>query len=212
MTDNERTLTFHVASQFINVQLAESTLDLAAQDLKSFQNTVDISESRYNAGDISEGDFLKIKLQLLQFQTDMSQAQLAKVQALASACGSCWDTNRCRRITTWPARSITQPVTMKLEDLQAKALQNRPDLRAAQQGVTAANSQYELQKANGKVDVTGTVNYTHVSDANTASLFGNIQIPIFNRNQGEIARTQYAITQAQEQAQRRERPGDDATC
>ncbi len=82
VTDNERTLTFNVASQFVSVQLAESTLDLALQDMKSFQNTVDISQARYNAGDISEGDFLKIKLQLLQFQQDVAQAQLAKVQAL----------------------------------------------------------------------------------------------------------------------------------
>src|SRR5271170_1941363 len=80
--DDERTLTFQVASQFISVQLAESTLDLAEQDMKSFQNTVDISQARYNAGDISEGDFLKIKLQLLQFQSDVSQAQLSKIQAL----------------------------------------------------------------------------------------------------------------------------------
>jgi cobalt-zinc-cadmium efflux system outer membrane protein len=37
-----------------------------------------------------------------------------------------------------------------------------------------------------------------VSDTNTASLFGSFQIPIFNRNQGEIARTNYAINQARE--------------
>ena len=41
-----------------------------------------------------------------------------------------------------------KPVTMKLEDLQAKALQIRPDFRAAVQGVAAAKSQYEL--AQGK--------------------------------------------------------------
>ena len=52
VADNERSLTFSVASQFINVELAESTLELATQDLKSFQNTVDISEARYKAGDI----------------------------------------------------------------------------------------------------------------------------------------------------------------
>ena len=91
------------------------------------------------------------------------------------------------------------PLNAKLEDLQAKALATRPDLRAAQQGVTAANSQYDLAKANGKRDVTGQINYTHVADLNTASLFGQIQLPIFDRNQGEIARTQVAITQAQEQ-------------
>ena len=42
--DNERTLGFQVAQLFYNVLLAESVLDLANTDLKSFQTTVDISE------------------------------------------------------------------------------------------------------------------------------------------------------------------------
>ena len=198
VTDNERTLTFNVASQFVSVQLAESTLDLALQDMKSFQNTVDISQARYNAGDISEGDFLKIKLQMLQFQQDVAQAQLSKVQALVGL-------RQFLGYETVPEDFDVSsdfdylPVQMKLEDLQAKALQSRPDFRAAQQGVVAAKSQYELAKANGKVDVTGTANYDHVSETNTASFFGSFQIPIFNRNQGEIARTNYVINQAQEQ-------------
>jgi outer membrane protein, heavy metal efflux system len=197
VADNERTLAFNVASQFVSVQLAESTLALAEEDLKSFQNTVDISEARYKAGDISEGDFLKIKIQVLQFHSDVAQAELSKVQALVGL----------RQFLGY--ESVPEdfdvagdfdysPVTVKLEDLQAKALQNRPDFRAAQQGITAAQSQFELQKAIGKVDVTGTANYDHVSDTNAASFFGSFQIPIFNRNQGEIARTRYAITQAQE--------------
>src|ERR1035437_4259958 len=68
VTDNERGLTFNVASLFVNVQLAESTLELAEQDRKSFQQTVDLGEVRYKAGAISEVDYLKIKLQLLQFE------------------------------------------------------------------------------------------------------------------------------------------------
>jgi cobalt-zinc-cadmium efflux system outer membrane protein len=82
--------------------------------------------------------------------------------------------------------------------LQARALATRPDLRAAQQGVTLANGEYALAKANGKRDITGQINYTHVADINSASLFGSMQLPIFDRNQGEIARTHFAITQAQE--------------
>jgi len=195
--DNERNLIFLVASQYIDVQVAESTIDLAAQDLKSFQNTVDISESRYKAGDISEVDFLKIKIQLLQFQTDMSQAQLAKVQALASLRQSLGYESVPADYDVASAFDYA-PVTMKLEDLQAKALADRPDLRAARQGIAAANSQYELQKAIGKVDPTGTAVYSHVSNVSSASFFGNIQIPIFNRNQGEILRAKYAITQAEE--------------
>jgi cobalt-zinc-cadmium efflux system outer membrane protein len=197
VTDNERTLTFNVASQFFTAQLAESTLDLAFEDMKSFQKTVDISEARYKAGDISEVDYLKIKLQLLQFQSDVSQAQLAKTQALVGL----------RQLLGYQSVpedfDVTsdfeyKAVALKLEDLQQMALQNRPDFRAAQQGVTAAKSQYELAKAIGKVDVTGTFDYDHVSATNTGSFFGSFQIPIFNRNQGEIARTNYAINQAQE--------------
>jgi cobalt-zinc-cadmium efflux system outer membrane protein len=200
VADSERNLTFQVAQQFIAVQLAESTLDLAQQDLASFQNTVDVSQERYRAGDISEDDLLKIKLQLLQFQTDVSQARLARVQALS-------DLRALLGYESVPADYDVagaldyQPVQTGLEDLQGKALQNRPDLRAAQQGITAADSQLILQKAIGKRDVVAQINYTHVADLNTASLFGQIQLPIFDRNQGEIARAGYAVTQAQQTQQ-----------
>src|ERR1039458_3935437 len=198
VADNERSLTFNVASLFVNVQLAESTLELAEQDLKSFQQTVDLSEIRYKAGAISEDDYLKIKLQLLQFETDLQQAQLARVQALSDL----WWSLAYESVS--PDYDVTgpfdyQPLKGNLEDLQMKALHNRPDLRAAQQGVTAADSQYELQKAIGKVDVTVQANYSHVNGINTATFFGSVPLPIFNRNQGEIARSRFAITQAQEQ-------------
>ena len=198
VADNERSLTFSVAAQFINVELAESALELATQDLKSFQDTVDITEVRYKAGDIGEDDLLKIKLQMLQFQTDVSAAQLSRVQGLSDL----------RQLLGYesigPDYDVAgafdyQPVKGNVEDFQAKALMSRPDLHAAQLGVTAANSQLELQKAIGKRDVTGQISYTHLGYINDVSLFGQIQLPIFDRNQGEIARTGFAITQAQEQ-------------
>jgi len=76
-------------------------------------------------------------------------------------------------------------------------LQQRPDLRAAQFGVTAAQSQVALAKANGKQDLNVSFNYSHVSAASTGSMFFNIPLAIFNRNQGEIARTRFAQTQAE---------------
>ena len=47
VADNGRGLTFQVATLFFSAQLAESTLELAEKDLKSFQQTVDISEAQY---------------------------------------------------------------------------------------------------------------------------------------------------------------------
>jgi cobalt-zinc-cadmium efflux system outer membrane protein len=198
--DAERTLIFNVGQQFVGVLLAESTLQFAQQDLQSFQQTVDIAEAQFKAGFIGEGDYLKIKLQLLQFQTDVSSARLAKVQALVGL-------RQFLGYNAVPADYDVigeldyQPLTGKVEDFQAKALQTRADYRAAQLGVTAANSQILLAKANAKVDVNGTYDFSHVSGESSASIFASFDLPIFNRNQGEIARTRYALTQAQEQEQ-----------
>lgn len=200
VADAERTLAFNVGQQFVSVLLAESTLQFALQDLKDFQQTVDISQAQLKAGFIGEGDYLKIKLQLLQFQTDVSSARLARVQALVGL----------RQLLGYDAVPADfdvvgdlayRPLKASLDDLQAQALRERPDFRAAELGITAARSQLLLAKANAKVDVNGTYDFTHVSGENTASIFVNFDLPIFNRNQGEIARTNYAITQAQEQRQ-----------
>ncbi|MGO9124773.1 MAG: TolC family protein [Terriglobales bacterium] len=200
VADAERTLAFNVGQQFVSVLLAESTLQFALQDLKSFQQTVDISEAQFKAGSLSEGDYLKIKLQLLQFQTDASSARLAKVQALVGL-------RELLGYNAVPAGYDVigdlayQPLKGNVEDFQTKALSERPDFRAAELGITAAQSQILLAKANAKVDINGTYDFTHVSGENTASIFVNFELPIFNRNQGEIARTGYALTQAQEQQQ-----------
>lgn len=198
VADNERTLTFNVASQFFAVQLAESTLELATKDVNSFRQTVDISEYQYKIGGMSEGDFLMIKLQLLQYETDYQQAILAKDQGLD-------DLRNMIGYESVPADYDVagpfdyEPLKANLEDLQMKALQNRPDLRAAQQGVTAATSQWQVQKTIGKQDVTVSGNYSHVNGLNAATFAVNVPIAIFNQNKGPIAQARYAITQAQEQ-------------
>jgi len=195
--DNERTLTYQVSELFINVQLAESTLDLAQQDLKSFGTTVDIGEKQFKAGGISENDYLKIKLQLLQFQQDVKQAQLARAQALS-------DLRQQLGYESVPADYDVegvfdyQALALTLEDLQTKALTNRPDLGAVTLGVAAADSQHELAKANSKVDVTASSNYSHVNAISAFSVNISVPLAIFDRNQGEIARTRYAMTQAQQ--------------
>ena len=197
VTDNERVLTANVAQQFIGALLAKANMELAEQDLKGFQQTVDISQASFNAGAMSEGDLIKIKLQLLQFQMDLSAAKLAQVQALATL----------RQLIGFDAVPESYQVDgdltyetlhLNLDDLKMVALRARPDLHAAVLGVTAAQSQFSLAKANGKQDLGTTFTYNHLGGVNTGSLFFNMQIPIFNRNQGEIARTRYAITQSQE--------------
>jgi outer membrane protein, heavy metal efflux system len=195
--DNERTLAFQVGQLFYNVQLAKATLDLANTDLKSFQSTVDISEHQYQVGGISQNDYLQIKLQLITFQTNAEQAMMARDQALS-------DLRQQLGYESVPAdydlvgEFEYQPMVLNLEELQQKALQNRPDLRATVLGVAAANSQYALAKANGKQDPTVSANYSHVNGIDAVTWSFSIPLAIFDRNQGNIAQTRIAIRQAEE--------------
>jgi cobalt-zinc-cadmium efflux system outer membrane protein len=198
VTDNERGVAFQVGSLFIDAQLAESTLELAETDVKSFQKTVDIGEIQYKDGGISENDYLKIKIQLVQFETDVQQARLNKAQSLS-------DLRQQLGYESVPADYDVvgefeyRPLAVTIEELQAKALQNRPDLRAAVLGVTAANSQYSLAKANAKQDPTLSGNYSHANGINGITWSFSIPLAIFDRNQGNIAQTRIAIRQADEQ-------------
>jgi cobalt-zinc-cadmium efflux system outer membrane protein len=197
VSENERTLTATVAQQFIGALLADSNLALARQDLDSYQDTVQISEARFQAGGISESDLLKIKLQLLQFQMDLNAARLAKVQALASLRQSMGFESVPDNYDV-DGELTRETVRVNLDDLKMMALRSRPDYRAAQLSLTSAQSQHKLAQANGKQDLTAGFNYSHVTGLNVGAVSFNIPLPIFDRNQGEIARTNFAISQAQE--------------
>jgi outer membrane protein, heavy metal efflux system len=196
VADAERTTVESAAQQFITALLAKANLEFAIHLLDSYQHTVGIGQEQYKAGGLSKVDLLKIQLQTLQFQSDVSAARIAKAQALGSL-------RQLMGFDSVPrdydvAGDLTyQPLSPRLEDLQARALALRPDLQAAQRSVTSATSQIGLAKANAKQDLNVTFDYSHVNAANVGSFFFNIPLPIFNRNQGEVARTYFALTQSQ---------------
>lgn len=196
VSDAQRTTLANAAQLFIAALLAKSNLEFAEGLRDSYKKTVSLSQERFNAGAMSRNDLLKIQLQQLQFESDVNAARLALVQALASL-------RQFLGFDSVPAnydvvgKLAYEPVPLRLEDVQARALAVRPDLQAAQRAVIASESQVGLAKANGKVDFNLTFDYTHLNQNNLGAFYFNIPLPIFNKNQGEIARTQYVVTQSQ---------------
>src|SRR5271165_1137977 len=196
IADAERTTVENAAQQFIAALLAKDNLEFATRLLDSYLHSVGISQEQYKAGGMSKADLLKIQLQTLQFQTDVAAAQIAKLQALASL-RQLMGFDSVPRDYDVAGDLAHHPLSLRLEDLQARALQLRPDLLAAKRGIEAAQSQIGLAKANAKQDLTFTFDYSHVNASNNGSFFFSIPLPIFNRNQGEVARTYFALTQSQ---------------
>jgi cobalt-zinc-cadmium efflux system outer membrane protein len=198
VTDNERQLRFQVAQGFINVLLAKSVLQLAQDDLSNFSQELDLNKARVTAGDLAEGDYLKLSLQKLQFEQDVAAAQLSLIQTKASlrqqlgyeSVADNFDVN---------GMLAHSKHAVQLEDLQKQALANRPDLQAAHSGVNLANDTVSLAFGNKVRDWTWSTDYTNQNfGINGVGVSLSFELPIHDRNQGEIARSQAAVRQAQE--------------
>jgi outer membrane protein, heavy metal efflux system len=84
LQDTRRTLIGTVRSTFTAAVLARGNLRAAEENLKNFQQVEDLNHIRFDKGEISGGDLLKISLQKLQFQTDVQDANLAYRTARAN--------------------------------------------------------------------------------------------------------------------------------
>jgi cobalt-zinc-cadmium efflux system outer membrane protein len=91
------------------------------------------------------------------------------------------------------------PELMPLEEFRTIALENRPDLKVAGQNVELAKANHQLAIANGSTDPTFSLWYSHNPSFSNPyaneTMGGSVIIPlrIFDRNQGEKARTQIDI-------------------
>jgi cobalt-zinc-cadmium efflux system outer membrane protein len=197
-TDAERQLTFQTTQAFINVLLAKSTLDLAQQDLQNFSNVVDVNQQRVNAGDLAEADFYKISLQKLQFQQDVSSAEVALVQAKAALRLNV-GLDAVPEDFEVDGELTHSKFNVALDDLARQALATRPDFLAAQSSTKLAEDTNALNISNRAIDVTGEVEYDRAGPLNALGFGISIPIPIHDRNQGNIAHGQIAVHQATEQ-------------
>jgi cobalt-zinc-cadmium efflux system outer membrane protein len=196
--DQERQLRYQVAQAFIAALLAKSNLEFARQDLNDYSAVVDLNRKRYDAGDISRGDFLKIELQKLQFQQDVAAAGLALAGSKINL----------RQLIGYEAIPENFDIAGTLEhqkrilvrdELRKRALSDRPDYLAAQGGTTLAQHTVDLAYANRARDVTGETEFKRNGPVNGWGFGLSIDIPIHDRNQGEIARSQFGFRQAQHQ-------------
>lgn len=197
VADAERQLRFQTAQAFIGVLFAKSTLDLARENLRSFTEVVDVNRQRVTAGDLAEGEFYKISLQKLQFEQDASAAEVALIQARGTL----------RQIVGFDSVSedfeavgdLTHPTkALDLESLKQQALDSRADLQAAHSSLTLAQNTLTLERSNKARDITGGLDYTHLGPSNTMGVSASFDLPIHDRNQGNIARSEVLVRQATE--------------
>jgi len=87
-----------------------------------------------------------------------------------------------------------EPLPFSLEDLQRQAIARRPDYQAMLRDQARSQADIRLQLAQGKADFTLGTEYRRqqglAGRGNSLGFFFSIPLPVFNRNQGEIARAE----------------------
>ena len=200
--DQERGLLFNLKTAFVNVLQAKAVLQNAQENLAYWDRELAVNRTRFQAGDLAQVDLSRMELQRVQFESDFETATVnlrtAKIQILMLLN----DRTPIERFDVTGRFDFNEELK-PLDEYRRTALATRPDLKAAMQNVDLAKVSYDLAVANGSTDPTFSMWWTHNPsfnnpyDYNTVGASVSIPLRIFDRNQGEKARTQIDISRNQ---------------
>jgi cobalt-zinc-cadmium efflux system outer membrane protein len=192
LEDVRRQVILQVKTAFAGVLIAQEQLALAEQNLKTLDDTERLQRLRVEKGDLSELELLRIQVQRFTFERDAAdsrQALAAAKIALRTAAGAA---NIAPDFDVVGALGFAE-VPLDRTVLMRKALDNRPDLRAADADRERARADHRLARANAWWDITPQVEYQRIGPDNTIGFGFSLPLRLFDRNQGEIARTRAEI-------------------
>jgi cobalt-zinc-cadmium efflux system outer membrane protein len=193
LLNTTRTLILDVQNAFVDVQLAKLNVSLARDNLQAFNSLVQVNTDRVRAGDLSPLELSRSRVAALQFQNEVRQQEtkLSIARRHLSAIIGRIPADDTLDVAG-DLRSDAEP--LRIEAIRSAALERRPDLQAARTDQARSTADLRLQLANGKVDYTVSGEYHRQQGAevsgNSYGVFFSVPLPIFSRNQGEIARAE----------------------
>lgn len=191
--DLERTLLFNLHNAFVQILQAKAVLALAKENRAYYDTVLGISKQREESGDLAKVDLYRLQLQRVQFESDVQMADVnlrtAKIQLLTLLN----DRTPIDKFDISGTFDFNDQLP-SLDELRKTAEASRPDLKAALETVDKARTDYKLAVANGSTDPTFGVDYAHNPPlTHYLGVSMNIPLRIFDRNQGEKARTNLDI-------------------
>jgi len=187
-----RQLQIDVTLACIDVLAARASRALVADTLHALEELSRVNRARVTAGAIPPVESTRADVAMLQFRANAVRAELDQATATA-------------RLRTLLGRPVDDSVELadaltgldaspapELAHVQEVALGARPDLRALQLGRDRSIADLRLQEAIGRIDYTVGAEYRRQDGvsgrSNSLGFFFSAPLPIWNRNQGEIAR------------------------
>jgi|SRR5208283_1515407 len=198
--DTVRTLLIGFYTLFYNSNADILNAKLAHDELERFDKTLAIADKKHAAGFLSLVDYTKLKLVRIDLQNALSTAE-AQLKNDIEQFGMLLGSATPRQ----PALLVREDFkNYTEEELIWSAEQYRYDLLSIEKQLQASELSQRLAKAQVIPDITAGVEFDTIGVRNTPGLgFGfSVPLPIFNRNQGEIARRKAEYSQLETQREK----------
>ena len=198
--DAVRQLGFTVKDTYYRIQLAQRRLVLAEENRERFSRILAINTIRFNKGYIAEVDLLRIRLQMVDFHSQV----IRSLQEAESARG---DLRQLLRLSPKTVLELTTELSFRwidpdIEALRVTALDMRPDIRAKRFTFSQRESDLKLAKAFRTPDLTIGAGYAvqgarGPDNPGQVAFSAGIPLPLFNRNQGGILQAEVSLQSAE---------------
>ena len=200
--DAKRLAAFAVKQAYAQALLAQATLELQTSVSGSYQHTVQLTQSRYTSGAISEIDLAKIQTAQMEVNQaeDVARQQFLQAKAqLAFLMGS-RDGSESGAASFQLEGDLVKTPKMRpqpLSELLRLAKDKRPDLHSAQANKARADAALRLAERQRVPDITLAYSYTELGQYQNAITPPTMQlsisaaIPVLYQQQGEIQRASH---------------------
>jgi cobalt-zinc-cadmium efflux system outer membrane protein len=198
--DTVRQLSFAVKDTYYRIQLAQRRLALAEENRDRFSRILEVNSIRLKKGYIAEVDLIRIRLQFIDFQSQV-------IQTIQEAESARSDLRQLLRISPLAQLELTTDLDYKRLDpdiarLRAIAQDARPDVRAKRLTLSQQEANLKLARAYRIPDVTVGAGYAvqgsqGPDNSNQMAFSLGVPLPLFNRNQGGIMQAEAALQAAE---------------
>ena len=194
--DLERTMLFTLRNAFVQTLQAKQLLLQAQANLDYYGKELAIFRTRFQSGAIARVDLDRMLLQRVQYESDYQGALVNARTAKITLRLMLNDQTPVDKFDV-TGQFEFQDRVLGLEEFHTVAEAARPDLKAAVQAIEKAQTDHKLAVANGSVDPTFGVDFARNPPIPLYMGFSvSIPLRIFDRNQGEKARTEIDIAHA----------------
>lgn len=203
--DALRQLSFTLKESYFRVQVGQRRLALAEENRDRFARILEVNSLRFKKGFISEVDLIRIRLQVVDFQSQV-------ISSLQEAESARTDLRLLLQVPAATKLELTTDLEYKrvepdLSSLQRVALDARPDIRVKRLARSQRSADLKLAQAYRYPDVTVGAGYAvqgpqGPDNPQQLGLSLGVPLPLFNRNQGGIAQSEVGVQVAEAELQK----------